>query len=224
MKTNQKGFSLVEGLLIFVIIGLLVFIGIYIHRSNEKVSKDLLPNSSITKPNYTKNTGQKNVSTSADATANWQSFSSTDGMFSVKYPKTWVQPNNTQYCDKTLLAFGLYLGPNADTVLKCGSDGGFGEISIDSNKENNAGFDFKSDYTNVVKKSVVVDGVTGERISAISSGQQQLLGSLPDGTIVVEYTFYTNQKFYVAHYIQKATDPDVLADFDLMITKTLRFQ
>ncbi len=225
LQKNLSGFGAVEVVLVLFIVGLLGFVGWFVHNSNKKASDNLRPVTSSVRFEHKKKAGVTGPApASPDPTADWQTFKSTNGAFSVKYPKTWVQPTNQQYCDKTALGYSLYLGPDENSVLKCGTDGGFGEISLDSNKENNSGFDFSSGYTNVVKKSVTVNGVIGQRIAAISSGQKQLIGSLPDGTIVVEYTFNTNGKFYVAHYIQKSSYQDVLENFDSMISKTLKFE
>jgi hypothetical protein len=46
---------------------------------------------------------------------------------------------------------------------------------------------------------------------------------LPDLTKVVIYSFYANGRTYIAQYNQRIDDPDILPDFDLMITKTLKF-
>jgi hypothetical protein len=46
---------------------------------------------------------------------------------------------------------------------------------------------------------------------------------LPDGTKVVIYLFYAHGRTYVVRYGQRIGEPDILRDFDLMITKTLKF-
>jgi type II secretory pathway pseudopilin PulG len=87
MRNKQKGFSLVEGLLIFVIVGILAGTGWYVWNSNKKTN-DLL------------NSADKN-STSAFATKqtkkpvepqipnDWQWFESSDKTVKFAYPKTW---------------------------------------------------------------------------------------------------------------------------------------
>jgi hypothetical protein len=46
---------------------------------------------------------------------------------------------------------------------------------------------------------------------------------LPNGAKVVVYYFYAHGKTYVAQYTQESGHPDVLRDFDLMVTRTLKF-
>ena len=49
------------------------------------------------------------------------------------------------------------------------------------------------------------------------------LEGLPDGAKVVIYSIYVHGRTYVAQYIQRSGDPNVLREFDLMVTKTLKF-
>lgn len=59
MKKNQKGFSLTEGLLIVVILGLVTFVGWYVWQSSQKANTEAVnqqvqpqPETKVTKPDF----------------------------------------------------------------------------------------------------------------------------------------------------------------------------
>ncbi len=165
---------------------------------------------------------------SVDPTAKWTPYSSSAGQFSVRYPSTWVQPTNREACGAYTFDRNLYLGPDAQSVLKCGTENG-GQMSITSTpgQKGDITWDFTIGYKDVIKKTIKVDGVVGDRTSAVAIGQPQDPLAFRDGTIVVEYVFSTKGNIYVAQYMQApaGSNPskDVLTDFDTMITKTLTF-
>lgn len=221
---NQKGFAAIEAVLIVIILAIIGGTGYYVYQANNK-STD------------TQNAAQTNAnsatphkkSAKADATKDWTSYTSTAGKFSLKYPGTWVQPTNKDLCNPDTFDRTLYLGPNSASVLKCATEY-FGQINVTSvagNQPAESEFDAAA-FKNIVDKNVTVSGVKGKRTSAVAKDQPGLVGGYAAGTTVVKYSFYTNSNTYVATYIQapKGSDPsqDVLADFDLMVTKTLKFE
>lgn len=222
-KHNQYGFGLVEGLLILIAVTLLGFVGYYVYHNQQSTDKRL-DSSVSSSPSNTKRTFEKK----ADPTASWTAYTSPSGQFKLKYPSGWVQPTSRDLCDSSSFNYGLYLGPDSASVLRCGTDNGWGQITVISANDDLGAYDFSDGYTGVQKKIIIVDGVKGQRVSALASGQGQLLGSLTDGTVVVEYSFAANNRHYVAHYFQAPAgenpSKNVLSDFDTMITKTLKFE
>ena len=215
MKSN-KGFTIIEGLLILIILAGLGGIGWYVWDTNNK-TLDTLADADAA------NSSVANVSKTKDATADWVVFSNKDGQFSGKHPKTWVEATNPEMCNPGL----LLIGADSKSVGICASES-FGQMSVssvegDSSKE----AELKDGYTKIVKTNVTVNSFKGVKMTAEASGQQQeseigLVG-LADGTKVTKYIFYTNGRTYTATYIGASSYPDVLSDFDLMVTKTLKF-
>jgi type II secretory pathway pseudopilin PulG len=225
-KLNQKGFGAVETLLVLLIVGILGGAGWYIYQAQQKTKQTL--------NNTTQGAGESQKSTKPaaqpkDETANWTIFISEKGKFSLKYPPNWVQPTNKERCNPGLFDRSLYLGPDSNSVLVCGSEY-FGQMwvgSVDGDKR--ADYSFGSGYNNVINKDIVVNDVAGQRISGVAKAKSEDDVFAPlEGTIEVHYVFYTNGITYSARYTQvpKGHNPstDVLADFDLMITKTLQFK
>ncbi len=93
MKKNQRGFGVVEGLLILVIVGLIGFVGWYVWHSKNNASSTY--NSAANAGSNTKpNSGTKSIA--ADPYAGWQSYS--DSHVSFKYPSGWqASPGADKY-------------------------------------------------------------------------------------------------------------------------------
>ncbi len=74
------------------------------------------------------------------------------------------------------------------------------------------------------KSNVLVYGANGHRAEGLAKNQASIdgPGGYPDGTKVVIYSFFTKGRTYTLQYVQKAGYPDVLTDFDLMVTKTFK--
>lgn len=171
-------------------------------------------------------TTSKSASTVApvtvDLTAGWTAYSNAKGAFSLKYPVSWVTATNPELCSDGI----VLLGPNAASVGKCGSDF-IGQIYVTSS-DGDSRTDRKlssSLYVDITTESVTVTGVTGQKQTGTSkdTSGMEAIGSVPDGSKNIIYIFYTNGKTYVAQYIQRPTDTDVHSDFDLLVTKTLKF-
>jgi hypothetical protein len=116
----------------------------------------------------------------------------------------------------------LLLGGNSNSVGKYCADGG-GQMSVGS-YEGDQRYEYKaSDWKNITKEDVTAGGIQGTKQTATAYNQGELLGALPDGTLQVKYIFYTNGRTYIAIYSKFDSYPDVLSDFNLMVTKTLKF-
>lgn len=214
MKKNQNGFSFTEVLIVIVIVGLIATVGwlVWDRQQSKTTSNELV-----------KTTNQQTTSkeTESDPTKNWKIFSSAEGVYSLKYPNTWVQAESQNYCSPGL----LLLGGNATSVGKCASES-FGQMSVDSVAGDMAA-EYRMSanyYSDLTFKKVTVDGATGERQSGSYSGDVGESGFGPQkGDKMIKYVFVKNGRTYTATYNVNSHYPDVLSDFDLMVTKTMKF-
>jgi hypothetical protein len=209
---NQKGFTLVEGLLVVIAVSLLGFTGYYVYNANQK--KD--DTKQVAAP-----TSSQNTTETKDPTEGWKSFESMEGKYSLKYPASWMIPGNLSDCAPGM----LLLGTSEDTLGKCGSEYS-GHMSVYSSNESSEGVELTgSDYSDLKTTKVVVDGAEGTRHTGTYSGENLDLGP-QKGDKMTQYIFAKNGRTYVALYRHNQSAekyPDVLNDFDLMITKTLKF-
>jgi hypothetical protein len=221
---NQKGLSLVEVLLILASAMIIGAVGC----SRQEAGKSQANAGGTTTPEAKQIQQQKVLPEKTDETADWITYVSPKGGFSLRHPKQWkVGPKQPQYC--TDIESSFTAGANADLVAECGSEY-FGQIFITSTEGNHLS-DHKLatslyPYQNITSQKVAIDQVEGSREAGAAKGQMDEkfeMPGLPDGAKVVIYSFYAHGRTYVAKYEQKNDDPDILRDFDLMITKTLKF-
>lgn len=96
MKTNQKGFSVIEGLLILVIVGLIGGIGWYVWQSNKSTGKNQSASNSSNSSGAQQKKEAPAQQEQADPYAGWKTYcdSMTNGCF--RYPSDWddVRPLN----------------------------------------------------------------------------------------------------------------------------------
>lgn len=225
MKFSQKGFAVLETLLILVILAIIGGTGWYVYKSKNDIyqSYDSTGNSQNSIP--------KKPAAKAD-TSTWKDYTNKAGRFSLKYPSSWVTAANPDQCTEGLALFG----PDQQSVGKCATEGS-GQISIVSYEAQSVDDrDLSTDpgFKNASVSTVKVDNVSGKRIAVTASTDPGGEGDFsvqagpmayPVGTKIVEYLFYTNGRAYVATYIQKPTgSKDVLADFDAMMQQTFKFE
>lgn len=213
---NYKGFALLEGLLILLIIGMLAGVGYYVYDA-KKNSENSLDNASKTELTAA---GKKTVA--EDPTKDWKAYSNKDGQFSLKHPASWVQASSPELCSEGL----LLIAANAASVGTCASEDG-GQMQISSQAGDlRSEYQLKSaNYPDLKTESVTVAGVAGEKQSGTYKADEGAEGPGPStGEKKVTYIFYTNSRTYQASYWIKDSYPDVLADFNTMVTKTLKFQ
>lgn len=221
MKKNEAGFSVIEAILILIIAALLGGVGWYTYQARNSANKGQQDSSSEQSAGEKKSNKSDTSKLIADPTEKWIAYSSTKGQYNFKYPSTWVIASNLDLCNEGL----VLLGANANSVGKCATES-FGQVGVSSNEgDTRADYELANGYINIVKQAVTVNNVVGSRQSGAASGQQggEGIGGLADGTKVVKYIFFTNGRTYTATYIQNATYPDALSDFDLLVTKTLKF-
>jgi len=214
MYKNQNGFSAIEGLLILVIVGIIGFTGWFVWQSNNKVSDNLKGNSSTADFAKTKKSP-------VDPTANWTSYSSPVGNFTVQYPKTWVTATNPELCTNTELTGMFLLGADSSSVGKCATDGG-GQMAITWRTDRTFCGDMEGDaWQQNSKQDVTVGGVKATKIEATAK-EVQGIGE-PEGTKIAQYCAVANGSTYIAVYTQRSSYPNALDDFNTMVTKTLKF-
>jgi hypothetical protein len=204
MKKNETGLGAIQGLLILVIVIFIGLIGWQAHHNKNNSN-----NSTSSKVN----TGNQ--------LQNKKTYKSAQGKFSVQYPSSWSAVSKG--CGSSV----ILLGGNSDAVGKCGTEN-IGQMSISSNYGDNTGIErLKNGYSLVNYQETKVQGITGFQETGVAGGQTSTQfggGALPDGTKVVKYVFFTQKRTYVAIYIQRMGYPDVLRDFNLMVTKNLQFK
>jgi hypothetical protein len=222
MKRNQSGFSAVAGLLILVIVGIIGGTGWYVMQANKNTDSTLNKAGLGTATKSTKKTAPAPVPP-ADPTASWTAYSSKTGEYYLKYPSTWSTPSvpaSTCGGNDSLLLLG---GNSSSLGIYC-ADGG-GQIYVNSVSGDTRSNDIlqSNGWKSITSAKVTVGGVQGDKQTGVAYNQGDLLGALPDGSTIDRYTFYTNGRTYTANYEKQSSYPDVQSDFDLMVTKTLKF-
>jgi hypothetical protein len=220
MKKLESGFSAVEGLLIFIIVGIIGGTGWYVMQANKKTD-DTLSSAGLGTAAQAAKKKQTTTPQATDPTVNWIAYSSKAGKYSLKYPSTWAtSPVTASSCgaDDNL----LLLGGDANSVGRYCSDGS-GEINISSG--GHGCFPLPDDdFANVTHENITTSGVQGYKYTGVAKDNSNFGISLPVGTKVVLYCFRANGDVtYQAEYNQEPNYPDVLTDFNLMVTKTLQF-
>lgn len=141
MKENQKGFGVVEGLLILVIVGLIGFTGWYvwhIKQNTDKINNKAAAVAASTAAQSTK----KTATTTTNPYAGWNTATIKYEQISYKYPSTWTlsdsstpSPKGSDGCvypgqDKVVLTSPSSHRLEFDTGLLC--IGGSGAKTFDS--------------------------------------------------------------------------------------------
>lgn len=215
---NHKGFTLIEGLLIVLIVGMLAGVGYYVYNT-KKTSDKSLDSASSTEITAA---GKRADSGAEDPTKDWKAYSNKEGVYSLKHPASWVQAPNATMCSEGL----LLIGANAASVGTCASENG-GQMQVSSMAGDlRSQYELKAaNYTDLKTEDVTVAGVVGKKQSGTYKASPDAEGMGPStGEKVVTYFFYTNGKTYQANYWIKDSYPDALADFNTMVTKTLKFE
>lgn len=156
-----------------------------------------------------------------DPTEGWKTFLSEEGEYSFRHPALWVIADNLESCNPGL----VLLGANKNSVGKCATESG-GQMSVSSTAGNYLSeYELNNEiYPNVSTEVVTVAGVEGKRQTGTYQADNELIGVGPeDGDKTVLYTFYTNSRTYSAQLWLKDAYPDVTEEFDLLVTKTLKF-
>lgn len=150
-----------------------------------------------------------------DATADWTEYKNTAGKFTLKYEPSW----NIKVCPDNPTT--VFIAPTVAAQAVCQSEKGapISVSSLDGDQRQIDKAGYPAGASGVTKSSITVNGVAGRRAAFTHDGDE----FIPAGTKQVEYEFFTNGRTYHAVYIQKPTDTDMLSDFELLVTKTLKF-
>jgi hypothetical protein len=226
---KRAGVGIIRTIVLVIFVGAVGALGWFVWQAKHNTEKSLDNTTQSETVTPEKNTENTDKPVPTDITKDWTPYSSEKGKFSLRYPKTWVQPLNRDLCSPELFDRAVYLGPDAGSVLKCASEY-FGQMSVSSvDGDKRAEYALGTGYKDITDKEVIINGVAGHRIAGVAKAATPDAGFAPaEGTIEVRYVFYAPAGVtYVAKYTQapKGSSPstDVLNDFDLMITKTLRF-
>lgn len=127
MRTNQKGFSAVEAIIILIVVAVLVFAGWYVWKKNNKEPDT--KNESTTSQNQ-KNDETKSDEKKVDPYADWRSGELVYEKLTYKYPADWKQelksyPNGAAGSVKPGSEDLTLTGPNSSLLLefRTGLDG-----------------------------------------------------------------------------------------------------
>lgn len=211
MTINRRGFTLIEGLLTTMTIAVVSGVGFYVYSVKRDDDKPK------TKTSQTKTNTQKSKAepVADDATKDWKTF--TDKSLSLKYPAAWVAPKNNEACGTE----GLRRGTTLEAAGICQSDA-VSQITVYAESgDNSKDLAPRDAYdTDIKSADVTVASVAGKRYSSTTKGDLMQAA----GIKVVQYIFPTNGRTYIAIYRDDhAKYKDALSDFDLMVTKTLKF-
>jgi hypothetical protein len=222
---NQTGFSSAGTLLILVIVGIIGGAGCNAQKVRQEAGKNPDAAGSASEPGAGQTGQQKSQPAEIDETADWTPYISAEGKFSLRHPKIWARPTEPELCTP-----GLFMaGADAKSVGQCASDN-FGQIYVSSTEGRRLNehklTTSNYPYQNITSRKATVDNIEGWLETGTAMGQTDEkfeMPGLPDGAKVVVYSFYAHGRTYAAQYTQRIGDPDVLRDFDLMVTKTLKF-
>lgn len=222
LNKNEYGFTVVEGLLILAIIAVIGFAGWWVYKTRNDTNKTLTNTAQgageaqKTQAKTTPTTPKK-----VDPTADWITYSSAEGRYSLKYPKNWITAAHPELCNK-----GIFLvAPNSASLGVCGSES-IGEISFVglAGDSSHLCYNFESEvFTNITKTTVTVSGITLTKQSGTTIDDSGGNGTLPKGTLEVNYCYSGGSWGFAAVYDRKPTNPDALNDFNTIVTNTLQF-
>ncbi len=223
---KQRHFSWLKLVLVLLILLLVGGTGYYVYISNKRASNTLADANKITE-------GIKPIKASlppASVTANWTIYSNQEGLFSLKYPATWVQQTSRKLCPAGYFDRALYIGPDSKSVIKCPALNQ-GQVYVASYLgDQTAKYALNStNYKNITIKHLDVSGVPGVKTTGLLeiSGKPPL-GSYPNNSFTMRYIFFTNGNTYVAQYVQAPNNlipsKNVHTDFELIVNRTLKFR
>lgn len=87
LKSDERGFSAVEVILVLVIVALIGAVGFMVYKNHNKTK--IAPVASTTTAKQTAPT-QSKTTIASNPYAGWQTFSSVDKVYAISYPSDWV--------------------------------------------------------------------------------------------------------------------------------------
>lgn len=221
MKKNQDGFSIIESLLVLVIIGLVGFVGWYVWNSKTNTDKVLSVNNSGS-PRFKKKANAKVAAggsqKTVDPTKDWVPYASSSHKFTLKYPQNWAVAANPELCGPDT----LLLGPTPEAVGKCATEG-TGEVLFSFSDRYACQPLDSASYEGLKGELAFLYGIAGSKQTGVSKDTStEGDGGLPAGVKVIHYCFDDGNKHFTAFYRQLPSYPDVSADFNTIVTNTLK--
>lgn len=188
-KLNTKGFTALEIILILVVVGLLAGATTYFLKHQKKDDKPAANTTSQTQTN----TKPEETKATPDPTADWVSYTSTTGKFTLKYPKTWATALHPEFCGDGI----FLLGPTASSVGKCGADGAraFGEIGISwiPNRSTTEQCGLNKDVWQIDStETVTVSGISAIKTAGTFLTDETAGGGQAKGNKTVQYCLVNN--------------------------------
>jgi type II secretory pathway pseudopilin PulG len=220
MKINkQHGFSVVEGLLILVIVGIVGGTGWYVMTANKNADESL-SNAGLGTAVSTK---KQTKATTKDVPDNWTSYSDSPGQFSFSYPSNWTK----NVCDSADLKDQgvVLLGAEPSKAGACQSDG-VPQISISGlSGDSRSDYSLTKDYYPDLKsESITVNGVKGQKqIGTYTMSSEPAAIGPSNGTKTTVYLFYANARTFALRYQQDPAWADISSDVNKLVTTTLKF-
>jgi hypothetical protein len=211
---SQRGFTIVEGLLVVIALTLIGGVGFYIYHTNQ----DKKDNSAQTP------TQSANKVIEKDPTEGWKTYKDGGGLFEFKYPGSWSLAHNLEACGSGL----VLLGANQESTGACASDG-TPQIMIEAKKGDLLRSDYElreSDYKDIKSESLSVNGVAGLKQTGTFNPKEEVFIGPVDGDKKLIYIFQDEGYTYAATYFIRRDNPfpDVQTDFETLVTKTLKFK
>lgn len=173
MKANQKGFSVVEMLIVIVVIGLLGTVGWLVYdRQSSKTNKEQTVNTQTQSETSNKDTSKKEEVKPADESANWKEEKNVDFGFSYKYPSDNGWETFLIKADNQAYATGERVNNTGVNYTLCGRNCGlvfaFGVYSKGTSADPGSSWGEKQMSGNTYyklssKQSVSKNGATGTR-------------------------------------------------------------
>lgn len=115
MKKNQKGFTLIEGLLAVIFLSLIGFIGYYVWHTNQKDNKTV------------NSTSLTEKTTAVNNYQGWKDYCSTNEKACFKYPTTWkVEDSCSNTTDCPNVDSIRFSTPDSSTIYYTSSVAGIG--------------------------------------------------------------------------------------------------
>lgn len=213
MKHNQKGFAVIETLLILIIIGALCGVGWYVYQAQNKQSQKDNPVSQTNE--YKKDSSETDAAKDTDS---WFSFTPNSGIYTIKLPDGWTFQHQNDECDCLFSNTTIYKAGTPASIEKVqgGRDGGIGYfISVDQSDNSAERF---SQFKEAGEFKTA--GFEGKKYVRQQTSEPEAIG-LPKGSTEYAYYFVKDGKGISVSY---SVTPDNENQLELVekLIKTLK--
>lgn len=209
-RVNQNGFSVAEGLLVLVIIGLVAGVGFYVYKANQDTSKSL-GNIESSESSAQKTKAETTPSEqSADETANWTLFSSSKG-WSIRVPDGWSLYTNPD-SEGLHSPLSLEYKPGVKATIEKIEGGRGGPFLL--NMVNRSEQDISAQKPPYLDQEAVLKAknVEGKKYFGMLREDEPMIGSR--GDMVYQYVFTKNSKTIVVYSYQPQNSASILTQLE----------